>query len=114
MTLSYGVQETPRGIADVDLLRQLPSLPESAGELRSLARTLGAGDEALFLGTEATETRVKQAALTDYKVLTFDCYGTLIDWESGIFNALKPLLAKVADKPGRDAALEIFAQYEKP
>jgi len=50
--------------------------------------------------------------LTDYKVLTFDCYGTLIDWESGIFNALKPLLAKVAGEPGRDAALEIFAQYE--
>ncbi len=50
--------------------------------------------------------------LTDYKVLTFDCYGTLIDWESGIFNALKPLLAKVADEPGRDTALEIFAQYE--
>ena len=50
--------------------------------------------------------------LTDYKVLTFDCYGTLIDWESGIFNALKPLLAKVVDEPGRDAALEIFAQYE--
>lgn len=27
-----------------------------------------------------------------YKVLTFDCYGTLIDWESGILNALRPLL----------------------
>ena len=26
--------------------------------------------------------------LADYKVLTFDCYGTLIDWESGIWDAL--------------------------
>ena len=25
------------------------------------------------------------ARLTDYKVLTFDCYGTLIDWECGIW-----------------------------
>jgi 2-haloacid dehalogenase len=25
--------------------------------------------------------------LTDFKVLTFDCYGTLIDWETGIWNA---------------------------
>jgi len=25
--------------------------------------------------------------------LTFDCYGTLIDWESGILTALKPVLA---------------------
>ncbi|MEC7050373.1 MAG: haloacid dehalogenase, partial [Pseudomonadota bacterium] len=22
--------------------------------------------------------------LSDFKVLTFDCYGTLIDWESGM------------------------------
>jgi 2-haloacid dehalogenase len=28
-----------------------------------------------------------------YKVITFDCYGTLIDWESGMLAALKPLLA---------------------
>ena len=50
--------------------------------------------------------------LTDYKVLTFDCYGTLIDWETGIFTALQPLLAKLADDPGRDAVLETFARYE--
>ena len=29
---------------------------------------------------------------TDYKILTFDCYGTLIDWESGIWDAGQPLL----------------------
>ncbi len=27
-----------------------------------------------------------------YKIMTFDCYGTLIDWESGMLEALKPLL----------------------
>ena len=26
--------------------------------------------------------------LSDFSTLTFDCYGTLIDWESGIFQAL--------------------------
>ena len=30
--------------------------------------------------------------LSDFKVLTFDCYGTLIDWETGMFQALSPLL----------------------
>jgi 2-haloalkanoic acid dehalogenase type II len=50
--------------------------------------------------------------LTDYKVLTFDCYGTLIDWESGIFTALQPLLERVPENPGRDAALELFAVHE--
>lgn len=28
--------------------------------------------------------------LTDYKVLSFDCYGTLIDWETGLLNVLRP------------------------
>lgn len=50
--------------------------------------------------------------LTDFKVLTFDCYGTLIDWETGIFNALKPLLAKLPKPMARDAALENFARHE--
>jgi len=50
--------------------------------------------------------------LTDFRALTFDCYGTLIDWESGIFTALQPLLQKAASPLARDAALEIFAQHE--
>ena len=50
--------------------------------------------------------------LHDFRVLTFDCYGTLIDWESGIFTALGPLLAKVPVPLGRDAVLEAFARHE--
>jgi len=50
--------------------------------------------------------------LCDFRVLTFDCYGTLIDWESGIFTALQPLLAKSGKGFGRDAALEAFARHE--
>jgi 2-haloacid dehalogenase len=50
--------------------------------------------------------------LHDFRVLTFDCYGTLIDWESGLFAALGPLLAKLPDPPGRDAALASFARHE--
>jgi hypothetical protein len=34
--------------------------------------------------------------LTDFKILSFDCYGTLIDWESGLFSALQPLVAKAS------------------
>ena len=29
--------------------------------------------------------------LASFQVLTFDCYGTLIDWETGIWDALQPL-----------------------
>jgi 2-haloalkanoic acid dehalogenase type II len=50
--------------------------------------------------------------LRDFRVLTFDCYGTLIDWESGIFAALQPLLGRCTTPPARNAVLEAFARHE--
>lgn len=50
--------------------------------------------------------------LTDYKALTFDCYGTLIDWETGITEALKPLTGRVSSGLTRDAILEAHARHE--
>ncbi len=50
--------------------------------------------------------------LSDFKVLTFDCYGTLIDWETGMIKALEPLTAKVAPKLTRNAILEAHARAE--
>ena len=49
--------------------------------------------------------------LTDFSVLTFDCYGTLIDWESGIHAALQPLLERGGLKFGRDEVLAAFARH---
>ena len=45
-------------------------------------------------------------------VLTFDCYGTLIDWESGMVAALAPLVAKVGAPLSRNAVLEAHARHE--
>jgi len=50
--------------------------------------------------------------LTDFKVLTFDCYGTLIDWESGMVEALRPLTEKLQERLSRDAILEAHARHE--
>jgi len=50
--------------------------------------------------------------LTDFKALTFDCYGTLIDWESGMIEALKPLTDKVPRSMSRDQILEAHARHE--
>ena len=51
--------------------------------------------------------------LSDYKVLTFDCYGTLIDWEAGIWDAYQPLLmANNYSEVTRDGALESHAIFE--
>ena len=47
-----------------------------------------------------------------FKVLTFDCYGTLIDWETGIWNALGPVLARHGAGPEREQALEWFGALE--
>ena len=57
--------------------------------------------------------------LTDYRALTFDCYGTLIDWERGIWDALQPLImrnagagvSRAADVT-REAGLLAFARCE--
>ncbi len=49
-------------------------------------------------------------SLTDFKALTFDTYGTLIDWEAGIHAALAPLLTQTS--VSRDKALEEFAAAE--
>ncbi len=50
--------------------------------------------------------------LSDYKVLTFDVYGTLIDWESGMVNALKLLTDRVSRTLSRDQILEAHAYHE--
>ena len=50
--------------------------------------------------------------LTDFKVLTFDCYGTLIDWETGIWNALQPLISAGRLKLDREEALARFGKLE--
>ncbi|MER8807069.1 haloacid dehalogenase type II [Mesorhizobium australicum] len=50
--------------------------------------------------------------LTDFKALTFDCYGTLIDWESGMIDALKPLTGRVGSGLSRDEILQAHARHE--
>jgi 2-haloacid dehalogenase len=50
--------------------------------------------------------------LGDFGVLTFDCYGTLIDWESGMVAALAPLTDRVQPALSRDDILEAHARHE--
>jgi len=50
--------------------------------------------------------------LTDFKALTFDCYGTLIDWESGMMQALAGLIGKSRHNLTRDLILEAHARHE--
>lgn len=47
-----------------------------------------------------------------YEVLSFDCYGTLIDWESGILAALKPVLAIRSIDLDDEQILELYSEVE--
>ena len=48
----------------------------------------------------------------DKELLTFDCYGTLIDWESGILAALKPVLSKYGVEIDDERCLQAYAEFE--
>ncbi len=47
-----------------------------------------------------------------YKILTFDCYGTLMDWESGIFSALRPILSAHGKSISDAKLLEMYGELE--
>jgi CHAT domain-containing protein len=60
------------GTADLDVLaKALPPLPETADELRAVAKSLGAGEADLRLESAATETAVKQTKLDQYRIVYF-------------------------------------------
>lgn len=47
-----------------------------------------------------------------YDVITFDCYGTLVDWETGISDAFLSAARAEGRTLGRDAVLAAYADIE--
>jgi 2-haloacid dehalogenase len=47
-----------------------------------------------------------------FDALTFDCYGTLIDWEAGILAGLRPILAAHETEASDETLLEAYAAAE--
>jgi 2-haloacid dehalogenase len=47
-----------------------------------------------------------------FEVVSFDCYGTLVDWESGILDAVRPILASHDLFPSDERLLEYYAEAE--
>lgn len=56
--------------------------------------------------------------LTEFDALTFDCYGTLIDWSAGILAALRSILGERARGVGDERLLSLYgvleAEAERP
>lgn len=47
-----------------------------------------------------------------FEALTFDCYGTLIDWERGLLAALRPFASRCSTPPSDDTLLTTYAKHE--
>ena len=47
-----------------------------------------------------------------YEVLSFDCYGTLVDWESGIISGLRPVLRSHGVEATDEEILDLHARTE--
>jgi 2-haloacid dehalogenase len=48
-----------------------------------------------------------------FEVLTFDCYGTLIDWEAGILSALRPILSAHEKNTDDATLLKLYGDFEQ-
>lgn len=49
---------------------------------------------------------------SQFQCLTFDCYGTLIDWEQGILGALRPILQAHGERRSDAELLRAYADLE--
>jgi CHAT domain-containing protein len=66
---------TGAGVDRAALARALPQLPDTADEVKAVARSVGAPDGDIALGRDATETAVKTAPLSNYRVVYFATHG---------------------------------------
>ena len=84
------------GLANVDLVRSQYPLPETVDELCAVARSMGAGDDEVYLGAKASEKQVRSlsanGALARARVVHFATHGLL----AGETEALAPSKAEPA------------------
>ena len=64
---------------DIAEIRNLPQLPETEGELRTIAATLHAPADSVVLGAEATKQELLSHDLERYRVIAFSTHGLLAD-----------------------------------
>lgn len=50
-------------------------------------------------------------AFKHYKALSFDCYGTLVDWETGMLSALAPIAQRAITNVNSEELLHLHARH---
>ena len=84
VTRGYGDFWQGAGIDRAKLARYLPSLLDTADELKAVAGKLGAAASDVHLGSDATEATVKRTALADYRVVYFATHGLVAGDVAGL------------------------------
>lgn len=87
-------------IADVEAVRNLAPLPDTADELRALAAAVKGDMSQIHLRTAATETKVKSIDLSNSRIVTFATHGLV----AGNLQSAEPAL--VLTPPRRGTALD--------
>jgi CHAT domain-containing protein len=71
-------------IADVNSIRNAPSLPETSDELLKIAKALNADSSSVWLRQNATETNVKKLDLSTFRTLAFATHGVMAGELKGV------------------------------
>jgi CHAT domain-containing protein/Tfp pilus assembly protein PilF len=87
-------------LADTQAVRALPALPETADELRTVAKAMGAGKEDLYLAERASEPLLRKAGLDNYRVVEFATHGLISGDLKGL--AEPALVLTPPEKPTSD------------
>jgi len=73
-----------RGLANVRAVSAMTPLPDTADELRSIARVVGAPESDLLLQSNASEPHVRSKDLTNYRIVHFATHGLVAGELSGL------------------------------
>jgi CHAT domain-containing protein len=95
---------------DSELVRGLPRLRDTAGEIRQIAKTLKASESDVILGAQATEAKVRGTDLSRFRVVAFATHGILpgeLKCKSEPALALTPPATSTPDEDGLLDAAEI-------
>ena len=87
----------PRGLANRAAIEDLDRLPETADELRIVAKALGNVRSTILLGSHATEHELRKQQLSNYHVISFATHALVA---GGLDGLTEPALVLT---PGNDA-----------
>ena len=102
------VRRNGHGAANLDSIRALCPLPETATKLRCVAESLKAPASTVHTGAQATVTMVENADLAQYRIIQFATHGLLagdMQTDNGVLDEPALVLTPPArPQPGKNAA----------